>query len=626
MATTLVVLLLCSGALVAYEVFTYRRLWVSDLTAEADLLAHASAPSIVSGDLTSAEENLRLARLQPRVLAAALYLPDGRKFVEETADEAVRAPDRLDAGMMQARSRFGVSEIEIVDPVLRDDEIVGFVYLRAGHDLSTRIAGYCGIVFGIASIGFLLSYFVFRRLQESVTRPLERIGAVARDVAATRNWSLRAPTTEYEDVGALVEAFNAMLSEIQSRTEKLDIEVIERIRAEQELRQADRRKDQFIATLGHELRNPLAPMTNAVTLLGAPTTSRAGREKALHILDRQLGRMARLIDDLLDVSRVSTGKLSLHLERVELTALLSDAVDVVEPTVLQKDLALVWKPEGRPVYVKGDPARLSQVFLNLLANACRYTPAGGRVDVTLELVDGSVEVSVRDTGIGIDPALQGRIFDLFVQADTSLERGNTGLGVGLSLARQLVGLHGGEIRVSSEGVGRGSCFTVRLPLDASSQPGSTVPVAGEASRSSLPASPVSILVADDNVDFASSLAEVLAAAGYVVRVAHDGAQALKAAVEAVPRIAILDIGMPKLNGYDLARALRANPVTSGIKLIAITGWGQESDKVQAREAGFDLHLVKPVDPDVLMDAVQEMATSLPAEADARFTGSGGATA
>jgi CheY-like chemotaxis protein len=247
------------------------------------------------------------------------------------------------------------------------------------------------------------------------------------------------------------------------------------------------------------------------------------------------------------------------------------------------------------------------VFLNLLANACRYTPSGGRIDLALEQTDGSVEVSVRDTGIGVDPALQRRIFDPFVQADTSLERGNTGLGVGLTLARQLVQLHGGEIGVHSEGVGHGSRFTVRLPVDASPQPADQAAVGGP-SPASVPDAPVSILVADDNVDFATSLAEVLVASGYVVRVAHDGAAALRAAVDAVPRIAILDIGMPKLNGYDLARELRANPVTGRIKLIAITGWGQEADRQQARDAGFDLHLVKPVDPDVLMDAVREMAT------------------
>jgi len=423
---------------------------------------------------------------------------------------------------------------------------------------------------------------------------------------ATRDWTLRAPPTEYEDIAVLVEAFNGMLAESQTRTRELELEMRERVHAERELRTADRRKDEFLAMLGHELRNPLAPMSNALTLLSLPQSSSDVRDRSLQILKRQQQHLSRLIDDLLDVSRMSTGKLLLRTEQLDVVALARECIDVARPVADAKGVVLRGIGAARPQWVNGDPTRLAQVFSNLLSNAERYTPRGGCIDVGVERVGDRVEISISDNGIGIDPTVQERIFDLFVQADQSLERGNVGLGLGLTLARHLARLHGGDIRVSSSGVGQGACFVVQLPLTAA-----PIDEYHESSEGESPAASTAVvgdvLIADDNVDFAVSLAAFLEASGFSVRVVHDGASAVDAATVDVPAVAILDIGMPRLNGYDVARELRRSVRTRSIKLIAVTGWGQPSDKKMATDAGFDLHIVKPVDPDTLLAALTQIA-------------------
>jgi signal transduction histidine kinase/ActR/RegA family two-component response regulator len=605
MLTTLSVLLLCAAALVGYELLTYRRAWVADLRTQADLIAHASAASLVFNDPKTAAENLALLKLQARVESAAIYKADGSSFARYAAARTSRAPAVLDPALRDEGARFEGSVVEIAYPVVHDDELIGTVYIVARHDVWSRVASYAGIVLALIALGALLAYFVFDRLQRRVTQPLLEMSEVAREVMGSRNWKLRAPPTRYEDVGVLVDAFNGMLKECSSRTMELEAEMAERVRAEQGLVQADRRKDEFLATLAHELRNPLAPMTMALALTRGAKTPPEARERAFNILDRQLHQMARLIDDLLDVSRVTSGRLALQREALDLTKVVEGAVELAEPAAMQKEIRLTWRAPVGPALVTGDPMRLAQVFANLLSNACRYTPRGGRIEVTAERTDSAIEIAVTDTGIGIEPAMQARIFDLFEQADKSLGRGNTGLGVGLTLARQLVQLHEGELSVYSAGLGQGSRFTVRLP--ALSRP--ALAIIAKPDDDQVRAPETDVLLADDNVDFAISLADVLTARGYEVRVVHDGAAAVDAAVERPPAIALLDIGMPKLNGYQVARELRANPATRGIRLIAITGWGQDNDKKAAADAGFDSHLTKPVEPEKLIKAMRQVADS-----------------
>jgi signal transduction histidine kinase/ActR/RegA family two-component response regulator len=596
--TTFLVLLLCSAALLSYEYFTARNNWAAEMRTQADFIAHNSTASLVFNDPRAAQENLSLLHLQQRIHTAAIYDKDGRVFAFFRARGQEPLPGAVNPALLRAGELFSGSTLMMAYPIRHEDERVGTVYLEGSHDMMGRIATYGFILTAVMFMGLGIAVLFFNRLLRRVSRPLDEMTQVAHEVMTKRAWGLRARETEYQDIGVLVNAFNDMLAEVQARTGELEIEMAERVRAEQSLRQADRRKDEFLATLAHELRNPLAPMTTALALLRREKSTPEVREKSMTILQRQLAHMVRLIDDLLDVSRVSTGKLSLRIERVELVDLLRSTVELFQGTAADKGLSLSFEEPGVAIPLTGDAARLSQVFSNLLTNACRYTPSGGRIAVSVSRMGDLVDVAVQDSGLGIEPALQHRIFDLFEQGDKSLERGSAGLGIGLTLARQLVQLHGGEINVQSAGRNQGSRFVVRLPFDPSLKLPSP-PLAHAERAAPAETRSLHVLVADDNVDFATSLAELLRGAGHTVDVVHDGSAALAAAQRHTPDAALLDIGMPHVNGYDLARRLRTEPALRTTMLVAITGWGQASDREEAMRAGFDHHLTKPVDPALL---------------------------
>ncbi|HEY0819965.1 MAG TPA: ATP-binding protein [Rhizobacter sp.] len=608
--TTFFVLLVCSAALLTYEYVTSRSNWAAEMRTQADFIAHTSAAALVFNDPRAAQENLSLLHLQQRIEAAAIYDKDGRVFAFFRARGQEPLPSSVNGSLLREGVIFSGSSLTLAYPIRHDDERVGTVYLEGRHDMLGRILTYGFILMAVMFMGLGIAVLFFNRLLRRVARPLDEMTQVAHEVMTRRAWGLRARETEYQDIGVLVTAFNGMLAEVQARTGELEVEMAERVRAEQSLRLADRRKDEFLATLAHELRNPLAPMTTALALLRREKSTPEVREKSMTILQRQLAHMVRLIDDLLDVSRVSTGKLSLRVERLELVELLRSTVELFQGLAADKGLSLSFEEPGITVPLAGDAARLTQVFSNLLSNACRYTPLGGRIAVSLTKVDDLVEVAVQDSGLGIEPALQHRIFDLFEQGDKSLERGSAGLGIGLTLARQLVQLHGGEITVHSAGRNQGSRFVVRLPLETSAQ----LPPPAGATPPRLPARearPLHVLVADDNVDFATSLAELLRGAGHAVDVVHDGAAALETARRHPPEAALLDIGMPQLNGYELARRLKADPALQRTVFVAITGWGQASDREEALKAGFDHHLTKPVDPALLAGLLAAVGQRLP---------------
>jgi CheY-like chemotaxis protein len=375
-----------------------------------------------------------------------------------------------------------------------------------------------------------------------------------------------------------VDAFNEMLAEAGRR--------------EEDMREADRRKDEFLATLAHELRNPLAPIRNALEILRLAGDDPKRSEIAREMMGRQLAQMVRLVDDLLDVSRITTGKLAVRKTVVDLKDVARDALETVRPFVEARHHVLAVDLDAEAIPVDGDRTRLGQVFANLLNNAAKYTHPGGRIDLSVRREGRDGVVRVRDNGVGLAPESTSAIFDMFMQVDRSLERSQAGLGVGLTLARRLVELHEGAIEVRSEGPGKGSEFVVRLPLSTGRLPDTPAAVQEDAARLVRRR----VLLADDNVDFARSLGQLLEARGHDVRVVHDGAQALDAAKQFAPDIAFLDIGMPKIHGYELARRMRALPATARCVLVAVTGWGQEDDRRRAREAGFDRHLTKPVDP------------------------------
>ncbi|HEY6065521.1 MAG TPA: ATP-binding protein, partial [Thermoanaerobaculia bacterium] len=398
--------------------------------------------------------------------------------------------------------------------------------------------------------------------------------------------------------GALVGAVNVL------------VDVSERKRFENALKEADRSKNEFLATLAHELRNPLAPVRNAVEILNRKLPASPDTRWALDVIDRQMQQMTRLIDDLLDIARITCNRLELRRERIELSDVVNAAVETSRALIEGRGHELVVSLPPQPICLDGDLTRLAQAISNLLNNAAKYTEKGGHIWVKAERHDREVELTVRDTGAGIPVEMLPRVFDMFTQVDRSLERSHGGLGIGLTLVKQLVELHGGSVSASSAGRGKGSEFVVRLPIVAESA--KTLPQSTFDRGHLAPARSLRILVVDDNRDSTASLELLLELSGHGVRTAHDGLEALGAADEFRPDVVLLDIGLPKMDGYDVARALRRQPWGRAIVIIAVTGWGQEEDRQRSMEAGFDHHLVKPVDPSTLVEllASQEHATNV----------------
>jgi signal transduction histidine kinase/ActR/RegA family two-component response regulator len=371
-------------------------------------------------------------------------------------------------------------------------------------------------------------------------------------------------------------------------------------------KQEDRRKNEFLALLAHELRNPMAPLRNGLQVMRLAGNDRQAAEQALAVMERQLQHLAHLVDDLLDISRISRGKLQLRKERITLAAVVGHALEVCESVARQNDDELIVNLPRDPVYVDADKTRLSQALCNLLHNAVKYSDRGSRIWLTVEREGDEAVARVKDCGIGIPPEMLPRVFDMFWQVDRSLEKSQGGLGVGLAIVKQLVEMHGGKVEAHSEGYGTGSEFIVRLPvvLSVVQEPAET-----EDGEPTLPAARHRILVVDDNVDAATSLAMMLKMMGNDLRTAHDGIQALELAEGYRPDLILLDIGMPKLNGYDVCRRIREQPWGKSATIIALTGWGQEEDKRRSRQAGFDGHLVKPVEPAALEKLLAQLKSA-----------------
>jgi signal transduction histidine kinase len=402
---------------------------------------------------------------------------------------------------------------------------------------------------------------------------------------AQANESLRREVAERESAQQALQLVNI----------ELERRVLERTEA---LERADRRKDEFLASLAHELRNPLAPIRSAVEILRLPNVSDADAAQARAVMIRQLDQMTRLIDDLLDVSRITSDKLDLQIDRVELSPIIAMAVETSRPLVLQRQHTLSVSAAQLPVELDADPARLAQAINNLLANAAKYTPQGGHIALTTEVQNRQLTIRVTDNGIGIDQVTLPRVFELFAQGDHAWRLGSGGLGVGLTLARRLVEMHGGTLE--AESAGPGSTFIIRLPVP---EPRAERPVQTE-KHQVIQLDSRRILIVDDNVDAAEMLAVMLHGWGHDTRVVYDGPSALTAAEEFQPEIVLLDLGLPTLDGYETGRRLRETACGRAALVVAVTGWGQEQDVARSRAAGFDRHLVKPVSPQVLRTLVE----------------------
>jgi two-component system, sensor histidine kinase len=591
-ATTFVALLAASVAMLLFDLRAFQRYWTDDLMTQADIMARVTAPALAFNDEETARQNLAVLRVRPQILAAAVYTSDGTRFATYAS-----APNQtIPARPAPSGYRIEAGEVAVFRNIVENGEMVGTVYLRSRYGLFDRLVSY-GAILGAVMLGALLiAGLVASRLQAAITRPLAAVTNVARQVMQRRDFTLRVPGNDSGEIGVLVAAFNDMLAEIGRRSHALqeanatlEHEMQVRQRAEEALRLGDRRKDEFLATLAHELRNPLAPIRTGLDILRLRSGDAQATQRATDIMERQLRQMVRLVDDLLDVSRINTGKFTIKSGRVELKAVVNDALEVVRPYIELHGHELTIDLPDRPVFLNGDATRLAQILSNLLNNAAKYTNRGGRVGLRATVDDRTLTLVVSDTGIGIAPDMLDTVFEMFVQVDSTLERSNAGLGVGLSLARKLVELHGGTIEAHSAGVGHGSQFVVRLPIVVEPElPAKPTPM------SFISAETYRILLADDNVDFVNSIGALLTAMGHSVVITHNGPDALAAAKRFCPDYAFLDIGLPQMSGYDLARGIRDLSCCTMTVMVAVTGWGQEKDRQLAFEAGFDHHMVKPV--------------------------------
>jgi signal transduction histidine kinase/CheY-like chemotaxis protein len=397
----------------------------------------------------------------------------------------------------------------------------------------------------------------------------------------------------------LIESLQAAKHQADALNRELEQRVHDRTAR---LTEADQRKDEFLATLAHELRNPLAPIRFALDTL-KPGTPPAIAARARDVIDRQVRQLVRLVDDLLDVSRITANKIQLRREPHDLARLMETAIESIMPLATKAEQTLDVGVPSTPIDVHGDATRLVQIFANILNNAVKFTPRGGRISFDAYEESGEAVVRIRDTGIGIAPDVLPRVFDMFQQAEPTLERSSGGLGIGLTLARRLVEMHEGRIEIRSAGPGLGTEVDIRLPIVAVPH----VPVVAEGERPSAVRRQLRVLIVEDNMDAAEMLDMAVSNLGHVTRLAHDGGAAISIATEFAPDVIFLDIGLPVMNGYAVAQTLRGRPEFDQVHIAAVTGWGQDEDRRKARDAGFDSHYTKPLSPDVLGEVLGTIA-------------------
>jgi signal transduction histidine kinase len=453
-SVTMFALIVNGIAMLIYDAINYNQSWKADIQAQADVVGQACVPALQFDDPKAAAANLAILGIRPRIHAAAIYDANGKLFAKFVRGDD---PDRIPATAPTSESEIEGSNVRGTFPIVSEGRVVGIVLLEARYQLIERFWRYFAIVLCVMCLSMIAAFILTLRIQKSITQPILSIAGVARNITSRRDFSLRAPVETEDELGQLARSFNELLEEVTRRTS--------------ELQMADRRKDEFLATLAHELRNPLAPLRNALDILRLARDPRfpnakVATEKADGMMERQITQLSRLVDDLLDVSRVATGKLQLRTEPTPLAEIIQNAVDTVQP--LMHDRGHVFKLSATipEISLLVDPVRLCQVIINLLSNAAKYTPTGGVVELDALRDTDYVTIVVRDNGIGIEPDKLADIFELFHQLDGSLHRTQAGLGVGLTLALNLAELHGGTITVASDGLNTGSEFSLKLPVSS----------------------------------------------------------------------------------------------------------------------------------------------------------------
>ena len=617
MLTSGTVLLLASIGYLATDYFRSRRLLLEDLGTQAQLLLENSRAAIAFRDVAAANDTLRTLSPNPHIRIACLYDERGRLFSELRPHEDSggcrheRPPDSYE---------FTRNRLDVTTSVWAEGKRAGTLLL--GTDLEHMASR---LRVQVALVGFLLivtlavALFLSARLQMLVSQPVMALAKTASDVSSRGDYSLRAERSTEDELGTLVDAFNRMLERIETReaelskaNEELRREVAERRRAEQERaellvreREANRVKDEFLATLSHELRTPLNAILGWTKLLRANAVAPEAFDRALEKVERNAQVQTRLVEDLLEISRIASGKLRLEMREFDLVSLAKTAIDSIRPTAEARGVAIERRFAGSSIPTFGDPDRLQQVIWNLLSNAVKFTPASGTVTIAVRREAGVDEITVSDTGIGIDPAFIPSVFDTFRQADASSTRSHGGLGLGLSIVKHLVEMHGGEVVAESEGLNRGSTFRVRLPARAVRREQPAPP-----HIQSLPAgllSGATVLVVDDDLDTRELLASALETAGARVRVAGSADEGLTQALDLPPDALVSDIAMPGTDGYALLQHMTAalGSRTPRVR-VALTAFAAPDDREKAAAAGFHRHLAKPFDPLALVMILHEL--------------------
>ena len=595
MITSATVLVIAGAGYLGWDYYRLRADLAADLRVQAQVVLENSASALAFHDPDTARETLATLAAVPRLREACVYDVAGELFASWNRRGRAAACAPTVSG---DRELFSAGRLELIVPGFLDGKQFGSIYVESDTGvLASRLRVQAAVTAALLLIALAVALLLSSRLERLVSGPILQLAETAADVSARGDYSVRARKVTDDELGALVDAFNRMLHQIQRR--------------EAELREANRLKDEFLATLSHELRTPLNAILGWTKLLRARAVAPDGVDRALEKVERNALAQARLVEDLLEVSRITTGKLRLEVRPVDLAGIVHAAIESIRPSADARQVVLETAGVEDGLLLLGDPDRLQQVVWNLLTNAVKFTPPGGRAAVSISR-DGEVAtLMVRDTGVGIEAAFLANVFDTFRQADASSTRQHGGLGLGLSIARRLVELHGGSITASSPGLGGGATFTVRLPIRTAAPP--ATPDLQTRTTGATPLAPklagTTILVVDDQEDALELLVSVLESAGATVVAASSADAALRLAVERRPQVLISDIGMPWTDGYTLLSQIRATlgaqapPVT-----IALTAYASDRDRERSAAAGFQRHLAKPLDPTALVDMVAEMST------------------
>ena len=624
MATSTAALVLVSVGYLAGDYYQTRRDLEDELRSQANLVLENSTAALQFRAPEDASATLHALASNRHIRTACLYLPNGnvlaafRRYSDSQPCPATPTGDGIS---------YAPNRVVLVGGANLKGQRVGTLYLRSDIELLTARLKFQGVVVVALLLMTLgVALLMSARLQAIVSEPVASLARTASEVSLRGDYSLRAKRTTDDELGVLVDEFNRMLERIQLRegelsttNEELRREIVERRRAEQERaellvreREANRLKDEFLATLSHELRTPLNAILGWTKLLRANAVPPAAIDRALEKVERNAQVQTRLVEDLLEVSRITSGKLRLELKPVDLVSLVNTAVDSIRPTAEARGVAVDRRLEGYAMPTIGDPDRLQQVIWNLLSNAVKFTPPGGVVTVQLARKGGIDELSVSDTGIGIEQAFLPSVFDTFRQADASSTRAQGGLGLGLSIVRHLVEMHGGEVGADSDGLGKGATFTVRLPVrrieHAHAIPGHDVDVLPSPRKlTERRLTGASVLVVDDDQDTRELLVSVLEAAGAAVHAAPTASDALATGIQVTPDAIVSDIAMPGQDGYSLLRELDVALGSAAPRVrVALTAFAGERDRERSLDAGYQRHIAKPFDPAMLISVLEEL--------------------